>query len=140
MLWALHQHDPKNWLAPDKDEMHAIINIITGPFKYHLDRYKYASRYEDTPRPHINTAHRAQALEILHPLQERLAQHAFLMGDTLSLADIATFPFLRQFANTQPEWWQETPLKATQIWLQRLVNAPLFTQVMTKHAFWKETP
>jgi len=43
-LWALSQNDPLGWLnGHDAD----LIAQNDGPFKYHLDRYKYASRYQD---------------------------------------------------------------------------------------------
>ncbi|HWV12635.1 MAG TPA: glutathione S-transferase N-terminal domain-containing protein, partial [Sphingobium sp.] len=38
MRWALRLHDPEGWL--DGDDA-ALIAANDGPFKQHLDRYKY---------------------------------------------------------------------------------------------------
>ena len=43
MLWALDQNDPDQWLEPGLENMRPLIEEITGEFKHHLDRYKYAS-------------------------------------------------------------------------------------------------
>ena len=41
MLWALQQHDPEHWLAPqqgDGEAMNRLIARFDSGFKYHLDR------------------------------------------------------------------------------------------------------
>ena len=43
MRWALGQGDPEGWL--DRDDP-ALVETNDGAFKHHLDRYKYATRYE----------------------------------------------------------------------------------------------
>ena len=50
MMWALVQNDPEGWLPVDDVERitaETLIEENDGPFKRHLDRYKYATRYED---------------------------------------------------------------------------------------------
>ena len=49
MQWALGQNDPAGWLdvqhhAPDRTA--SFLDALDGPFKTHLDRYKYASRFD----------------------------------------------------------------------------------------------
>ena len=49
MLWTLRRNDPEGWLGADDAvlaEMLALIAKNDGDFK-HLDRTKYAVRYED---------------------------------------------------------------------------------------------
>src|SRR5690625_164480 len=49
MLWALNQHDPDGWLHPEQGNLEHMLELIThndGPFKAHLDRYKYPNRFE----------------------------------------------------------------------------------------------
>jgi len=49
MRWALAQADPQGWLAgwsaADREVMDALIAENDGPFKHHLDRFKYPDRY-----------------------------------------------------------------------------------------------
>jgi len=44
MRWALLRHDPEHWLDGEDE---ALIDTNDGPFKHHLDRYKYPDRYDD---------------------------------------------------------------------------------------------
>jgi len=49
MRWALSHHDPQDWLrqgdAAAQAAMAELLTVCDGPFKHHLDRFKYASRY-----------------------------------------------------------------------------------------------
>ena len=83
MRWALAQNDPESWLAPG-DAMFDLIAENDGPFKHHLDRYKYSNRYEDA----VAAEHREAGLDYLNKLNDRLAGQAQLFGDEVSLADI----------------------------------------------------
>ena len=109
------------------------VETNDGPFKHHLDRYKYATRYDDVDP----AQHRAAALDILRRLDERLSQSAYLRGETRGFADIAIFPFIRQFANADQDWFDAQPLPHLQAWLAGLVGSELFTGIMAKHAQWK---
>lgn len=102
MQWALRLHDPIHWLR-DLDAAIARVSSIDGEFKTHLDRYKYANRYKDAdPR-----AERDAADACLQPLEARLCVHDHVGGDRPDLADAAIFPFVRQFANVEPERFSE---------------------------------
>jgi glutathione S-transferase len=106
MRWALHRHDPEGWLAGDDA---GLIAEADGPFKHHLDRYKYPNRYEDE-QDFGEVDHRAGGLAILQAWDARIAQEGQLCGSTRSLADIALFPFIRQFANHDREWFDAQDL------------------------------
>lgn len=129
MHWALGQSDPENWLG---DEDAALIAANDGPFKHHLDRYKYANRYEDAD----SAQHRAAAFEILRGLDARLANNAFLSGNALSITDTAIAPFIRQFANTGRTWFDAQDLPHLQAWLAQFLESELFAQIMQKHELW----
>jgi glutathione S-transferase len=131
MRWALAQNDPEGWLAGDDA---ALIAANDGPFKHHLDRAKYPGRYDEDGV----TDHRAAALALLAPLEERLADAEWLTGQTRALTDIALFPFIRQFAATDPAWFAAQPLPGLQDWLERLLASDLFGAVMDKSAPWQE--
>jgi glutathione S-transferase len=131
MRWALSQNDPEGWLAGDEP---ALIAANDGVFKHHLDRAKYPGRYDEDGV----TDHRAAALALLAPLEERLAAAPFLCGPNLALTDIALFPFIRQFAAIDPAWFAAQPLPQLQAWLEALAASDLFASVMPKFATWQE--
>lgn len=130
MRHALAMKDPEGWLERDDPE---LVAANDGPFKHHLDRYKYATRYADVDPEE----HRSAALDILRQLEARLAKDAYLCGASRGLADIAIFPFIRQFANADRTWFDAQSLPRLQDWLERLITSELFTGVMAKHAQWK---
>ena len=135
MLWALAHNDPDNWLAPGKgtkDQMLALIQYFDGPFKDHLDQYKYETRYDDVD-PAI---HRAGALQELNLLAARLEGQDYLFGNKLSLADVAIFPFVRQFANVNRGDFDQSAPATVIAWLDRCLELDLFTAVMTKYPAW----
>lgn len=131
MLWALQESDPEGWLERSDD---GLLAINDGTFKHHLDRYKYPDRHGSNP-----LGHRAAALEILQGLEKRLEEKPQLCGDTRGLADMATFPFIRQFAATDREWFDALPLPRLQRWLGGHLASPLFQSIMTKLDPWQAT-
>ncbi|MDA8708643.1 glutathione S-transferase [Hellea sp.] len=136
--WALAQNDPLGWLNCDLEAANALITATDTEFKHHLDRYKYASRYsDDAKRGDVNLSHRADAESHIGVLEEHLKNGPYLLGETQTIADIAIFPFLRQFANVEPEWWADAPYPKTRDWLTRHVESDLFKSVMTKYPLWK---
>lgn len=132
MLWALKQNDPEGWLEGPLS-MKDLISENDGPFKHHLDRYKYSVRYEDADPED----HRAEGLKFLEKLNEHLTRSDQLFGDEIRLADIAIFPFVRQFANADRNWFDGLDLKPLQTWLDGHVNSDLFLAIMKKHELWK---
>jgi len=140
MLWALEKSE-QSWLQPsntDLDDMLALIASNDGDFKYHLDRYKYPNRYADATSLHnFALQHREKACEFLNKLEERLTQNHFLCGHTATLADVAIFPFVRQFAATDRAWFSRTNHKHLRHWLQNWLASDLFRQAMLKHATWQ---
>jgi len=130
MLWALGQNDPEGWLARKDD---ALIAANDGPFKHHLDRYKYANRYEGADA----LEHRDGCEEQLRVLDARLAEQPFLSGTTRGFTDAAIMPFVRQFANTDREWFDAQPLPALHAWLAGWLSSDIFGRVMVKHDLWQ---
>lgn len=141
LFWALEQNDPLGWLETNLEDAKLLIKENDGPFKHHLDRYKYASRYkDDAKRGDVDTDHRTSAEVFLQELETRLETAPYLMGVEQSVADIAIFPFIRQFANTDRDWWSGAPYPKTREWLERHVTSELFKSVMTKHPVWVAKP
>lgn len=133
MLWALNRHDPDGWLTSESlADMKVLIANNDGPFKGHLDRYKYPNRYEATD----GRQHRDLGLTFLETLNARLSAHPQLFGAKVCLADIAIFPFVRQFANADRAWFDAQDLSPLQSWLQNHIESDLFEAIMHKQDAW----
>ena len=130
MRWALGQNDPLGW-----DTTHdALIDDNDGPFKYHLDRMKYAHRFEGADP----AAHRTAAAPFLAALEARLEASSYLCGDEPGFTDIAVMPFVRQFARADLDAWAREPLPRLQSWLTLLIGMPIFHAIMVKHPLWTD--
>jgi glutathione S-transferase len=130
MRWALAQADPQGWLAgwcaADREVMDALIAENDGPFKHHLDRFKYPDRYPgETSEPH-----RHAAVTILQRWSSRLGA-GWLLGDRPCLADWALLPFVRQFRLADPDGFAAEPgLEPLQRWLARFLDSGDLAAVM----------
>lgn len=130
MLWALRQADPDNWLpqndAIKQHQMMQLVDSCDTEFKPLLDRYKYFDRHPESSQ----AEYRRQAEVFLQTLDNRLSACAFLMDADMRFADVAIFPFVRQFAGVDKEWFATSPYKNLQRWLDACINTTLFRTVM----------
>lgn len=131
MRWALNQADPDDWLMKNKEsaqiQMNQLIDLCDVEFKPWLDRYKYADRYPE----YSQFYYREQAELVLQKLESFLMENDFLMDDKLRFVDVAIFPFIRQFAGVDKNWFESSPYKYLQRWLETCVNSYLFKSIMT---------
>ena len=135
MLWALERSDPEVWLQPeegDRETMFSLIEECDGPFKRHLDRYKYDTRYQDANK----LEERASASVFLRKLNDRLQGRAWLFGSRPSLADYAILPFVRQFANADRAWFDAEDWTALIEWLKAFEASERFQTIMPKWEKW----
>jgi glutathione S-transferase len=128
--WAFEGPDHAGWWGrADMPDNQALIERNDGPFKQHLDRYKYPQRHA----PVDPTVGRDQAAAcLLHLLEQRLASAAWLGGDAPCAADLAIFPFVRQFRAVDAGWFDAQPWPATRRWLQGWVEGEQFEACMRK--------
>lgn len=136
MLWALNKADPDGWLAEEQKQKQSQLELITDndeQFKPLLDRYKYADRFPEFPEHY----HREQCFGFLSTLDEKLQNHTFLFGEQIRLADIAIFPFVRQFAHVDLEWFDASLWLSLKRWLNYFKESDLFTRSMSKYPAWK---
>ena len=110
-----------------------LVKSNDTKFKYYLDRYKYADRYPEYPAEH----YRSQCEIFLRELEEYLTVNKYLLNDRQSAADIGIFPFIRQYAFVDQDWFEKTPYVRLQIWLARLLDSDLFNAVMNKYPTWE---
>ena len=136
MHWALAQRDPEDWLNPSNtspDEAFVLIEQTETQLKPHLDRYKYPDRYTGTNAKE----QRVKCCNFVKVLEKSLTVMPYLFGNQACIADIAIFPFVRQFANTDRNWFEESPYRHTQAWLSKLSNGNHFCVVMKKYTQWQ---
>lgn len=135
MVWALSQHDPEQWLNAPLKEMLLLIDENDYEFKPWLDKYKYADRFPE----HNEAYYRDQTEDFLMALEQRLNNHSYLFANHITLADMAIFPFIRQFAGVDQEWFEQSPYLQVQHWLKTLIENDLFSACMKKYPTWLES-
>lgn len=140
MRWALGRSDPASWLTPERgsfDELLALVDDCEREFKPRLDRYKYPDRHRGSDP----WAERSAAAGFLLRLDTLLCgqaspRSAYLFGTRASLADLAIAPFVRQFAQVAPAWFDAQPWPSVRDWLGTIVASDLWQRSMDKHPRW----
>jgi len=132
MRWALGHNDPEGWLVGDMADMQGLIDQNDQEFKFYLDGYKYSARYENVDP----MEQRAKAEKILNTLNDRISSNGYLSSSHPSLADYAIFPFIRQFAFVDMNWFKSSPYENLAHWLDGFLESDLFMKVMVKHKQW----
>ena len=139
--WALDQDTVNSntlnlsVFAQDSEAGKSLIEINDGKFKRALDGYKYGQGFPEKSQQQ----HRSEGELFLQQLETLLESHQFLLSDQLSLVDIAIFPFIRQFAFVDKNWFDQSCYPLLQCWLQHFLDSELFLQVMTKYPVWDES-
>jgi len=135
MHWALAQSDPDQWLDSSSSALSAdLIAENDCSFKADLDRYKYWDRFPAESQQD----YRGAAEVFLRKLETLLADNPYLLGQTVGITDIAIFPFIRQFAFVDKDWFDQAPYPRLQQWLAGFLSSPLFAQAMVKYPVWEE--
>lgn len=134
MKWALEQSDVRGFLKAEPEEQCALVDDMDARFKPHLDRYKYPNRYRDEPP----ADHRGTGLEwIAEHLATRLQKAPYLFGETVGFADVASFPFIRQFAHVDRDWFYATAPETVCEWLRAHLASDRFAHIMAKYPQWQ---
>lgn len=134
MRWALQQRDNDGWLDADSQLTARLIAENDGSFKQALDKYKYAIRFPEQPAE----SYRSQGELFLQKLEALLNQHRYLLEDRISQADIAIFPFIRQFATVDAAWFEKAPYPKLKGWLNEMVESVLFVSIMEKQPTYQD--
>ena len=86
---------------------------------------------------------------VLNPGSRKLLNHALtrlklsarahdrILKMSRTLADMASFTFIRQFANHDRKWFDAQPIPHLQRWLQGHLESDIFKAVMPKFKPWK---
>jgi len=136
MQWALSQNDSNDWLRKNQSHLQkqisSLIDENDNEFKAILDKYKYADRHPE----YSEAEYREQGSHFLNQLELLLNLHNNLIDEEISLADIAIFPFIRQFASVDKIWFEQSPYPKLRAWLNRQTSSTLFTDIMYKYPQW----
>lgn len=133
MRWALSESDPQIWWNDQLAEsVNRLIDENDDLFKDHLDQYKYWERFPQ----HSQSFYRNQCEIFLVQLEQRLANRPHLLANRITMADIAVFPFIRQFAMVDRQWFERSPYPKLRSWLEKFLASSLFLGVMKKSPPW----
>jgi len=130
MVWAIDKDD--DWMTAPIRQQLELIDSNDSQFKPWLDRYKYYDRFPENNREF----YQEKCALFLSDCNDRLSAHLFLFGDSLVFADAAIFPFIRQCAHIDTEWFIERFPVLNQ-WLSNWEESNLFLTVMNKYKEWK---
>ncbi len=132
MKWALAQSDPEHWYTENIKVQNSLIDQNDGDYKKWLDKYKYHVRFKDGSYEEYQYA----VGEILKTYESILSKSPYLCGDKVTLADMALFPFIRQGAYVDLNWFNaQFPKLST--WLKIFNESELFETIMKKYTVWK---
>ena len=145
MIWSIKRSNMHE-LFGDKNndiskEILSLIKINDNAFKYHLDRFKYASRFNIKE----SETHRSETMEILLSLNKRLkvfsneGKSLFLVDAKESLADWAIWPFVRQFRIADIiKFDQNREIQYLRCWLNYFFTHEKYPIVMKKNEPWSK--
>lgn len=133
--WAAQQHDPDNWLGENGEyllDAEMLVETNDHSFKDDLDHYKSDDRLPGEPADY----YRQRGEEFLEELTEMLEQNAFLLAPHITIADIAVFPFIREFAMADAEWFAQS-YPRLQAWLDSILATEWFREANKRHERWQ---
>lgn len=136
MIWALKQNDPDDLLYSQSPEIYPqmldLINDCDHQFRTNLSAYKYNKRYHLADEIILRT----QCEVFIKQLESLLQKQDYIMGDKLSLVDLAILPFVRQFASVDKKWFRQSGYPLLSDWLAKRLQSLLFTKTMEKFSLW----
>ena len=131
--WAMESPVSNVYVYTGTEELlsEELIKLFDSKFKYHLDRYKYSSRYGADPKNHQD-----ECKIILNDLEDKINPKPWIFGKEVSLLDISILPFIRQCKIANPDWFfAQSFIKVIDL-LNYFENSDLFTQAMQKYDLW----
>ena len=135
--WALSSNNifDGNMDHDQIDLTNNLIELFDSKFKYNLDRYKYATRYENIDKD----KHKMECLDILINLENVISNKEWILGSKINKLDISILPFIRQFRIADIEWFdKQNKIKGIQKILFNFLDSNLFKEVMYKYDVWEE--
>ena len=135
--WVLNDHKifEVNLSDEQSNLTNNLIKLFDEKFKFHLDRYKYATRYENSDVE----LHRSKCLEVLVNLEKIVHDGNWIFGENINKLDISILPFIRQFRIADPTWFDyQEDIKKLQNVLNNFLESNLFKDIMYVYDVWKK--
>jgi glutathione S-transferase len=142
MLWAYRffpVHGRVHWLDSVGQQIHqdmqSWISLNDDVFKKILDAYKYPERFPNQVHDEVLS----KAVEqYLYPIEKNLSNQEFILGNGLTLVDLALFPFIRQFIRVNDERFNTLGLNSISRWVNHFESSNIYLQAMVKFPTWLE--
>ena len=135
--WVLNEHKIFEFdLSNEKSNLTKdLIKLFDEKFKFHLDRYKYATRYENSDKD----LHRSACLDMLIDLEKIVPESNWIFGEDINKLDISILPFIRQFRIADTAWFDSCEdIKKLQNVLNNFLESKLFKDIMHVYDVWKK--
>jgi glutathione S-transferase len=128
--WAVTQEYPSDWATLSDNDIllgEKLITLLHDTFIPSLNRYKYATRYEN-----VNLGEEEEVIcAYLQKLNNQL-ESSYLLGGKPSLYDVAIFPFVRQLNIANDELLKSPDFTRLHQWFQQWLVHPAYKIVMLK--------
>lgn len=131
MEWSFIQSNP-DWKT---EYIHSkeLIDLNDNQFKFHLDRYKYSSRFNNDEK--FN--HRNSCVKILKEFQLHL-ENKWIGGEEPNFVDMSILPFIRQFRIADTKWFDNNEnIINIKFWLFNFLDWEIFNSSMQKYELWR---
>ncbi len=134
MIWANKNLKENKLLTINPNKQLTIIKENDTEFKFWLDRYKYFDRFpENSKRYYFN-----KSSIFLKKIEDNLNNTTNIIDDKMQLVDYAVFPFIRQFANVDFDFFK-TKFKNISDWYLKISESKRFKKIMNKYEFWSSS-
>ena len=144
ILWTLSnskKSDLKKFFPNNlKEEILNIIRENDQEFKFHLDRFKYASRFDEKDKDY----HFYEAQNIIKNwnllLKDKPKKNFWLVGENETIADWCIWPFVRQFKIACEHQKIDNHFDDSMIrWLNYFETNNNYKDVMNKYEIWDQS-
>ena len=144
ILWTLSnskKSDLKKYFPNNlKEEILNIIRENDQEFKFHLDRFKYASRFDEKDKDY----HFYEAQNIIKNwnflLKDNPKRNFWLVGENETIADWCIWPFVRQFKIACEHQKIDNHFDDSMIrWLNYFETNNNYKDVMNKYEIWNHS-
>ena len=145
MDWAFNNNDLKNILDSKNKNITItteLLKLFDTDFKFHLDRYKYFTRYINEKNVKNPEHHRDKCLNILSNIEKILQDNrtSWIFEEEPSYLDIAILPFIRQYRIANIKWFDsEMPMSNVKHWVHRFLEWDTFENIMIKYVLWEDS-
>lgn len=116
--------------SAEYNEMNAWFSWCDEELKPQIDLFKYGKNLQFDKIAHIE--HTKKLRELLSLLELALFNKKYLLNNTITLADIAIIPFIRQIMRTREEEFDFGDFPNIERWALSVIKTEWFSEVVMK--------